>query len=379
MVQQEEEHVSGLSPTSFWRSTLAQLHVYPDRPAPTCCFLLLLATWAAGLYRMFAPEAVSPQDAGVCLLPQALFRPSLGEWFRYMLHAFWPMEPGLLRGALTSTLLVLQGYACEYEMGTSRFVGLLVCSHGLAAALLLYLRLTVCFVSLDAALAGMALVCHRVNPKIHTNGLDPAVRLPFAVEPRWHIWALLALKLLAADNFPYALATYGAGLLAGGLCLAREPQAWSDVRSAFRRRSAKIGLVVHVAGLMFVMVFVPLTLPESVLPNVYYALTSGSALDVAWWRSLPSSPPLLHLSLMGVLGGELPFIVRLLFALSVPLLLSPFLLWSKVYAGACVLILMYTMNSGVWGCPHLGFVSLVYFVWAFWKLPLTVYWERHVD
>merc|ERR1712113_247179 len=100
----------------------------------------------------------------------------------------------------------------------------------------------------------------------------------------------------------------------------------------------------------------------------------------SWWRaSVPSSAPLLHMALTGAAAGEALFICKLLIAFICPLLLSPFRMWTRAYAVACLLLSMYAMNSAEWRYPHVGFLSLLYSAWAFWKLPNMQFAKGHND
>lgn len=91
----------------------------------------------------------------------------------------------------------------------------------------------------------------------------------------------------------------------------------------------------------------------------------------------PGSPALLHLALSGQIAPQALFISKLCISFAMPLLLSPFRLWAKFYAGACLLLLMYAMNTPVWHYPHAAFFALAYLAWAFWRLPSAAVGTRH--
>jgi len=92
---------------------------------------------------------------------------------------------------------------------------------------------------------------------------------------------------------------------------------------------------------------------------------------------VPSTAPALHLALGGQLAPEALFICKLMVVSACPLLLSPFRLWARFYSGACILLVMYSMNSPEWRYPHAGFVAFVYLAWAFWKLPNAQFSKSH--
>eukprot|EP00930_Biecheleria_cincta_P014762 TRINITY_DN12566_c0_g1_i1.p1 TRINITY_DN12566_c0_g1~~TRINITY_DN12566_c0_g1_i1.p1 ORF type:complete len:386 (-),score=73.68 TRINITY_DN12566_c0_g1_i1:158-1315(-) len=365
----EEEDISPLSASGVWRSIAVQLEVYKKRPAPTCAFLLALGTWIAAVYRMIRPESADPNAAGICIDPAALYLGHGIEWRRFLLHAFWPLEPGYLRGFFSSAALVILGYALEYELGTAHFAGLLLGIQFGTAFVLLHFRFSLCHHSLEAAIAGMTVVMHRANPKLHCDGLDKSLKLPFEVEPRWHMWALLSFLLLQAYNFPQAFMTLSAGLAGGAFCALREPEAWGDIVRSISSRSFTSGAAAHVALFVFSVMFMPLTVTEMPFEPLA-AIADGRALRPTWWQqAVPSSPPLLHMAMSGRVAGEALYICKLLISFAPPLLLSSFRIWAKFYAVACFIIIMYAMNCESWRYPHFGFVTLAYLVFAFWKLP----------
>merc|ERR1711879_82889 len=113
----------------------------------------------------------------------------------------------------------------------------------------------------------------------------------------------------------------------------------------------------------------PLT-AEDIPSGVFEAIADGRAFSPHWWKaSVTSSSPLLHLAMIGQVSGEAYYLSKILVAFAVPLLLSPINLWPKFYAGACLLLAMYCMVSEAWVYPHIGFLTLLYLVWAFWTLP----------
>jgi len=376
-VVRQEEPIEALSLSSFWRTTIVQMEVYRDRPAPVCTMLLFLALLGAAVYRIFEPSATDPEAFGACLTPGAVFTPSMSLWPRYLLHFLWPLEPGYLRSFLANTALLVLGYSLEYEIGTVQFATLLWGIHLATSAILLYFGVTTCHTSVEAAVAGLVVVAHRVNPKIHSDGCDVSIRVPFAIEPRWHLWLILGILMLSAPNFPAVLAVHLAGFAMGFVCVLRDPEvlvsAWQDVS-----RSFTMGAFLHVAFFLFSVLFMPLTSSEP--PVRGQDIVSGRMLQLSWWRKGPgSSAPLLHMGVSGELASEALFICKLMIAFACPLLLSQYRVWSKVYAGACVLLAMYSMNSEVWVYPHVGFIALFYFAWAFWKLPSADYSKYHAN
>eukprot|EP00928_Gymnodinium_smaydae_P075878 TRINITY_DN5889_c2_g4_i1.p1 TRINITY_DN5889_c2_g4~~TRINITY_DN5889_c2_g4_i1.p1 ORF type:complete len:381 (-),score=70.24 TRINITY_DN5889_c2_g4_i1:65-1207(-) len=372
----EDEGPEAASLSGFWRSTLVQLEVYRDRPAPACAFVLCLAYWACALWRTLDPSVLDPHNAGACLLPDVVFLPRTSEWRRYALHALWPLEPGYLRGILMSIALLLLGYGFEYEVGTPHFAALLLGSHAVLAAALLHLRIFTCYVSVEPVIVALAVVMHRVNPKVYTNGLDVSLRVPWAVEPRWHLWIVQTLLLLFAGDFPTVLVAHAVALIVGSLCAVRDPELLFDAVAALRRGSPKVGYVIHIALLLFAILFMPLTAQD--LPwGLPGALLDGRVLNLAWWKmAMPASPSMVQMGLVGLVAGEAMWICKLLILGSIPLLLSPFRMWLRAYSILCVMLAMYAMNSGVWRFPHIGFVTLLYLVWAFWKLPNAEAWKR---
>ena len=165
----EKEDIPCLSFSGLYRSCLVQLEVYKQRPA-TFGFLLALCTWLAAVYR-----ALSPVGA-VCLDVHTLFGQIDSSW---LLHLLWPLEPSLLRSVLSSTLLLTLSYNLEHELGTAHFVALLLGLQYGSAVLLLHLNLLRCLSSLEPCFAGLAMVMQRVNPKVHSDGLQEALKLPW--------------------------------------------------------------------------------------------------------------------------------------------------------------------------------------------------------
>lgn len=367
-VIRKDEPIEPISFSGIWRSSIAQLYVYQVRPAPPCSFLLALAIWAAVLHRTLSSESLDSSMNSVCLLPDTLFYPQSREWKRYLLHSLWPLEPGFVRGFLMSAVLLIEGWALEHEIGTPQFTTLFLGVHIASAATLFYFRFSTCFVGIEPTLVAMAMVMHRFNPKVHTDGLDKSMRVHFAIEPRWHVWVVLSVMLLLSSNFPGVLAVHAVGLAIGIVCAVRDPDAWSDAWRALKARLPGVGRVIHVVLLVFALLFMPLTAPE--LPmSLSSAISQGHAFRLNWWRAVPASFPLLHMGLVGQFPQEAMLICKLLLSFACPLLLSPLNLWMKFYSGACVLLAMYSMVSDRWGYPHVGFVTLVYLAWAFWSLP----------
>merc|ERR1712060_955312 len=247
--------------------------------------------------------------------------------------------------------------------------GLFLGLHVGAAVALLHFRFTLCFISLEPVIAAIAVVMHRVNPKIHTDGLDKSIRVPFAVEPRWHMWILLSMLLLIAQDFPQAFSVQAVGLAVGGTYVLRNPEVWFDSWTALRMRTFTVGAAVHVMLFVFAILFMPLT-AQTLPDDAINAILDGRALRLYWWQgNMKSSLPMLHMATVGQMSTESFFICKMLLAFACPLLLSPFRIWARFYAGACILLMMYAMNSPEWRYPHLGFFSLAYLAWAFWKLP----------
>merc|ERR1712032_214341 len=178
-----------------------------------------------------------------------------------------------------------------------------------------------------------------------------------------------AMLLLNASDFPTALAVHGVGYVIGTVCSLRDPEAWNTSCHILRLRSPAVGRAVHIALFFFVVVFMPLSaldLPSDGLS----AFLDGRAFRAAWWRTaVPSSWPLLHMALAGQLGTEALYLCRLLTAFALPLLLTPLVMWTRVYAIACAILLMYSMNSDGFRYPHVGYLALLYLIRAFWKLP----------
>jgi len=268
--------------------------------------------------------------------------------------------------------MVLQGYSLEYEIGTPHFAALLLGIHAATAAALLYFKTVTCFVSLEPAVVGLLIVMHRQNPKIHTDGLDKGIRVPFAVEPRWHVWIIQTVLLLLSVDFPVALASHVVGMAVGAFCALRDPDVLGEALYAARKGSPRVGDVIHVALFVFSIFFMPLTAAE--LPaDLVSAFLDGRALSMSWWQlSVPSSPPMLHMGIAGTVTGEALFLCKLMVGFALPLLLSPFRMWLRAYSIACFILIMYAMNSPLWRFPHIGFLVLAYLVWAFWKLPNMV-------
>ena len=365
-----EEDIAPLSFSGVWRSVAVQLEVYKERPA-NVAFVLALITWLAAAYRIMN-NVDTADTTGVCLdLRSLYFREGLNlhRW----LHIFWPFEPGILRGFLSSTVLLVLGYALEFELGTAQFLALLLGIQLGAAFLLLHFGFATCITSFEAAFAGLAVMCHKVNPKVHSDGLGNSLKLPFEVEPRWHLWVLLGFLLLQAQDFPKAFLQQSAGLVIGTLCLLRDPEVWSDTFGSIRCRSFSTGASAHVVLFVFTILFMPLTVveaPPEIWTLLQAAIADGRALSPSWWtRSIPSSLPLVHMAMRQQIASEALYISKVLLSFALPLLLSAFQIWGKGFSIAIVILLMYSMNSPVWRYPHFGFISLAYLAVAFWKLP----------
>ncbi|CAJ1359395.1 unnamed protein product [Effrenium voratum] len=352
--------IAPLSISGIWRSVAVQLEA--GTPGPDWLRLVKLE-------RNAAPHSLA--ERGFCLDSRALYFTQDAQ--RWLLHLFWPLEPGLARGFVSSALLLVLGYALEYELGAGRFLGYLLGIQMGAAFLLLHFGFSSCLTSLEPAFAGLAVVMHRVNPKVHSDGMGKALKLPWEVEPRWHVWVLIGLLLLQAYDFPRAFVAVSAGLLLGSFCVLREPEAWSDSFGAVRRRSFSAGAAAHVALFVFTILFMPLTVTDSrpeLWSDIQAALADGRALRPGWWlEGLPSSPPLIHMAMVKQLPGEALYISKVLLSFALPLLLSPLRIWVRAYSIFIVILLMYTMNCPMWRYPHWGFVSLAYLAVAFWKLP----------
>ncbi|CAK9041014.1 Uncharacterized protein SCF082_LOCUS23752 [Durusdinium trenchii] len=365
----QDEDIPPLSFSGAWRSVALQLEVYKERPA-NLAFLLALCTWLAAGYRLCC--GLSSADlTGICLDAKTLyFRGDLSRW---LLHIFWPLEPGIIRGFLSSTLLLVFGYALEFELGTGHFLALLLGIQLGSAFILLHFGFAGCVVSFEPAFAGLAAVMHKVNPKVHSDGMGSALKLPWEVEPRWHVWVLLSFLLLQAQDFPKAFLSQIAGLVVGTLCVLREPEVWSDTFRSVARRSFSSGSAAHVVLFVFTILFMPLTVPEAppeIWASLQAALTDGRALSPSWWsRSIPSSLPLVHMAMNQQLSPEALYISKVLLSFALPLLLSSLEMWVKGYSIFLVILLMYSMNSPVWRYPHWGFIFLAYLAVAFWKLP----------
>mmetsp|Transcript_24649 Transcript_24649/g.55530 ORF Transcript_24649/g.55530 Transcript_24649/m.55530 type:complete len:386 (-) Transcript_24649:53-1210(-) len=369
----EEEDIPPLSLSGVWRSVAVQLEVYKDRPAPSCAFSLALLAWLAAIYRLLRADLPPPGPAGICLDPAAIRFVQGFEAKRWLVHALWPLEPGFVRGFLSSAMLLVLGYSLEYELGSAHFFGLLVGLQIGAGFLLLHFRFLMCLTSLEPALAGLAVVMHRVNPKVHSDGLGTSLKLPFEVEPRWHVWVLLGLLLMQATDFPNALVAHAAGLFLGTVVVFREPEVWGCAWKAVVSRSFSCGATAHMVLFVFTILFMPLTVPEApaeLLALFQAALASGQVLRPSWWKdSIPSSLPLVHMAMSEQLAPEALYIVRFLLSIALPLLLSSMRMWTRMYSVFIAILLMYSMTGPVWRYPHWGFISLVYLAISFWKLP----------
>lgn len=368
-VIKREDPIEGASFSGFYRSCFIQLEVYRDRPAPACAFLFSLAFWSAAICRLYWPQLADPRVASACLEPEVFLSPTTVEWRRYILHGLWPVEPSYLRSFLVSLALIVQGYTVEYEIGTMSYMGHLAGAHLACAFVLLRFNLVLCYTSVETALVALAVVMHRVNPKIHSDGLDPSIRVSFTVEPRWHMWIVQVLLLITASSFPAAVMSHSVGLLVGALLCVRDPEAWQDMWQALRRGSPTIGYTLHVVLLLFSITFMPTSM-QALPSDLPSALADGRAFSWSWWQaSAPASLPLLHMGVAGQMAPQAFYLMRLLIALAIPMLLSPFHAWLRIYAGACVILIMYAMTSTAWVYPHVGFLVLGYSVWAFWRLP----------
>jgi len=276
----------------------------------------------------------------------------------------FPVEQGFFRGLMTSTILVIEGYSLEYTIGTQRFAALFLLFHLLSAAILLWLQLLPCVVSLEAALSAMAIVMHCENPGIHTHGMRDSVKVPFVVESRWHVWMLIAAAELWTSGFVYSVWLHAVGLIVGAIYVLRDRELVFALLSMIRRRSPRVGRALYVSVLFFVMSYVPL-----MMLGPYTGPTQAILTLCAEWNAMYASPPLLPLVFANALGPEPLFICKLLIVCAPGLLLSPFVMWTRFYASACVLLTMYTMGSQGFNFPHLSFLVLVCLAWVFWNSP----------
>jgi len=367
--KREEEPIEAVSLSGLWRSSYALMYAYQGREPPNFTFCLAFALWGAGICRMVWPEMVDPVQGGYCLFADSVFAPASAEWRRYLLHALWPLGSSYFHAILTSAALLLAGNAYEYEKGTVQFATLFVGLHVACSIVLLYFGFAACHVSMQATFAAVAVVMHRENPVVFTNGYDKAIDCPWPVEARWHLWIVLSVLLLFSQDFATSLCYYGVGLSVGAFVALRDPELWQQTFNVIRTKSPGIGRLLHIGLFFFMILFMPLTTTGPTQP-VIGALQDGSALSLQWWKAnVPSSPALLHLALAGLLGPQALWLLQLLVSFAVPLLFSPLRRWTRGYSVGCVILMMYSMNSPAWKYPHVGFLTMGYLAWAFWVLP----------
>merc|ERR1712007_108615 len=131
-----------------------------------------------------------------------------------------------------------------------------------------------------------------------------------------------------------------------------------------RRRSPRIGRVLYVSVLFFVMSYVPL-----MMLGPYTGPTQAILTLCSKWNAMYASPPLFPLAFAQALGPEPLFICKILIVCAPILLLSPFVMWTRFYAGACALLTMYTMGSDGFNFPHISLFVFVCLAWLFWNSP----------
>lgn len=367
-VRQVEEPIAPVSFQGVLRSCAVQFRVYQERDPPVFAFCLGLCIWTVAALRMFG--FVQASNESICLHSNAVVFPNASEWRRYLGHAVWPMEPGYVRNFLVSTILIMQGYSLEYQIGTLHFATLFILFQGICSLVLLHFRFATCLLSIEPALAGMLVVMHRENPGIHSDSFDKGEKVPWTIEPRWHVWILFLFLHWASADYASALACHVVGAGAGLLVALREPQAWAWAFKTMIYRPPGFGLGVHFTLFFFSVLFIPLTtqtLPQDLLG----AIMDGRVFSGQYWSAVNAgaSLPLLHMALAGMVAPQVLFILKTLIGLGPVLVLSTVHGWFKFYTLFLFITLMYCMNTPFWQYPHAGFLLLPYFMWAFWALP----------
>ena len=188
-VHRKEPPSDPLSIPGFALSSLGVLSVVQSTGFKKLCFALLIALWTSSLMGY-------GDSSSHCLTEHSIDH--LGR----VIQAFIPSR-SFYRLVILSLLLLLLGAFLEPRLGSLSFLSVLVGNLLVSSIVIVGGLSHPCFPgdeSIAPALAATAVLLHCHNPKIHTEALPNSQRLAFPIEPRWFMWALLAVHTLFADS-----------------------------------------------------------------------------------------------------------------------------------------------------------------------------------
>jgi len=332
--------------------------------APSFCFLFALAIWVMFLFVNFV-RRMEPGEAygSFCLPLDLLIKPNASDWSRYVLHIL-VVDGSWFRTWLMSTSVMILGYCLELQVGTTSFYLMFLALHLLSTVGSLFLKLTGCVASFETTMTALAVAMHWENPQIHAHAVDPGIRVPFVIEPRWHLWILEMLMVMTCPRGPVAaLQLRGLGLLVGLFWVLREPAAWSGMME-FAWSKPRRMFLLNVALLLAGTAYLPLSFTELSWEQFSGASSDGRLLQWTWWQQLPSTPPLLGLN------PPTDFVLSAVFGSSVMVFLSPEQIgWGSYYAYALLILVISAMCLPFWHLPHLGFFIVLYLIYGFYAGP----------
>lgn len=321
----QEDPITPLSLQGLAKSSFVLLHIFRARPTPQITFLVAIILWIC--FFVAAPVCLAPEHVRTC---------STDDWKIWALHGFAPQS--FLRTSLIGTLLLTVGYSIEDRIGMIPFLGIILFIHFGLGTLLLYCNLSSCYYSLEYTLAALAPIFHFNNPIFHGDSIGKNIRVPFAIEPRWHYWILVFLMMVTRAPFDaQAVYSYFIGLVIGTMYALRQPAAWTFKLSLTWPKQVMFLLVV---------LFVPVT-----------------TLEVGVW----DGPSVMALSQGGLLGAGNSVVTLSLCLLPLSALAAHTIPWfpKAVYAVSSGLLAMYSMDSDAWVYPGPGFLALWLLVVAF--------------
>jgi hypothetical protein len=270
------------------------------------------------------------------------FSEASADDFKSVMQAFVP-SGSFFRIGILCVMLLLQGAFLEPRLGSLSFLSALIGNLVVTSIVLVGGLSHPCFPgdeSIGPVLACTAVLLHGHNPKIHTEALPSSQRLGFPIEPRWFMWACLALYTLFSDASVLMIYIVSVGL--GAIPYIPSIVGWliSTMRSSAGRRRV-FRLLVLVCSLTF--------LPFSVVswtvapwqgPTIFH----DRGVIAADWFSLVASHVLLWSPLFLLLDAK----ERIL----------------PVTIACSVIAWIYCSLSPAFVTPGPGLVGLAYFVYS---------------
>lgn len=197
--------------TGIYRTSLALVDSIRSNPAGPVCSSLILLIWASYLYELGFPGDSPFRVGAMCVSKHSVEDP-----VPFLRNLVTP--DSFFRLVLLTAILSLQSVTLERQVGSVQLLGILL-GNLLGLSVLFSVHFNqLCFPGTEALgplLASLTAMLHGLNVRVFTEGLSARVRLPFAVEPRWHCWALLLLYTMTADID--TLLVYALAILIGGV------------------------------------------------------------------------------------------------------------------------------------------------------------------